>query len=132
MGVVGESSFALEGPWQFHLGDDRRFADPSLDDRTGHNGWEQLTANKPWGAQGHAGYTGYAWYRHHIRIDGATGREKDLALLIDQFDGAYEIYWNGMLAGKLGKLPPHPVWYLFAFVCCFPNYVAHFCAHYLA
>ncbi len=60
---LGKGVAPLDGPWQFHLGDDPAWARPGIDDATGHNGWEQLTADAPWGTQGHPGYTGYAWYR---------------------------------------------------------------------
>jgi hypothetical protein len=35
---------AIDAPWQFHLGDDRFWADPDFDDSR----WEQLTVDKPW------------------------------------------------------------------------------------
>ena len=56
---LGKGAAPLDGPWQFHLGDDPAWADPAYDD----SHWEQITAEKPWGMQGHANYTGYAWYR---------------------------------------------------------------------
>jgi hypothetical protein len=65
---LGKGTAALNGPWQFHLGDDPVWASPALDDATGHSGWEQLTADKPWGAQGHLAYAGYAWYRRHVHL----------------------------------------------------------------
>ncbi len=63
---LGKGVAPLDGPWQFHLGDDPAWAAPGIDDATGHNGWEQLTADAPWGTQGHASYTGYAWYRRQL------------------------------------------------------------------
>src|SRR5580658_2650896 len=65
---LGNGSVPLDGPWQFHLGDDSTFAAPGTDDATGHNGWERLTTDAPWGAQGHRAYVGFAWYRMHISI----------------------------------------------------------------
>ena len=65
----------LDGPWQFHLGDDSAWAAAGFDD----SGWEQLDAGKPWGAQGHESVDGYAWYRRHVNLApgengaGATG-----------------------------------------------------------
>jgi hypothetical protein len=45
---LGKGVAPLDGPWQFHLGDDPTWATPAIDDATGHNGWEQLTAAAPW------------------------------------------------------------------------------------
>ena len=104
---LGKGSVPLNGPWQFHLGDDPSFASPGIDDRTGHNGWEALTADKPWGLQGHASYTGLAWYRKHIELTTAPGAPSDIALVIPHIDDAYELYWNGQKVGGLGSLPPH-------------------------
>jgi hypothetical protein len=96
----------LNGPWQFHLGDDLTWAAPGFDD----SAWEPLTADKPWGQQGHPDRDGFAWYR--LRVTLAPGRSPDqLAILIPSVEDAYELYWNGRLAATYGKLPPHPIWY---------------------
>ena len=104
---LGKGTVALDGDWQFHLGDNPGWASPTLDD----SGWERIGVDKPWGDQTHFGYTGYAWYRRHVNFLPVPGVESDLALLLPPIDDAYEVYWNGSLIGHLGKLPPHPVWY---------------------
>ncbi len=104
---LGRGTVALDGDWQFHLGDDPAWASPTLDD----TGWEQIKADKPWGAQTHFGYTGYAWYRRHVNFVPVPGVQPDLALLLPPIDDAYEVYWNGNLIGHQGKLPPHPYYY---------------------
>jgi hypothetical protein len=109
---LGMGTMPLDGPWQFHLGDESSWASPDLDDSTGRNGWEQITADMPWGAQSHSGYTGIAWYRRHIRVRLAPGASPEVALYIPVVSDAYEVYWNGALVGHFGKLPPDPVWYL--------------------
>jgi hypothetical protein len=98
---------ALDGPWQFHLGDDPAWAATEFDD----SGWEQLAVNKPWGAQGHESVDGYAWYRRHVQLKPGQQEPDQLAVLIPAVEDAYEIYWNGHLVGANGALPPHPVWY---------------------
>jgi hypothetical protein len=103
---LGKGAAPLAGPWQFHLGDNPAWAAAGVDDATGHNGWEQLTAAAPWGTQGHASYTGYAWYRRQLNITPAPEASPDVALLIPQIDDVYEIYWNGVPVGHLGKFPP--------------------------
>ena len=104
--VLGQGFVLLDGPWQFHLGDDLRWASPGLDD----SGWEQIQVSNSWGSQDHPGYTGYAWYRRHVQIRTLNGSQS-YALLMPPTDDAYEVYWNGQLIGRYGKLPPRPHWY---------------------
>ena len=108
---LGKGTVDLSGPWQFHLGDDPGWASPKLNDAAGEADWGQITADQPWGAQGFPAYVGYAWYRRHIRITRAPDAEPDVALFIKHIDDAYEIYWNGVLVGRNGSLPPKPFWY---------------------
>jgi hypothetical protein len=61
---LGKATATLDGPWQFHTGDDPTWASPTLDDST----WEGIQTDKPWGAQQHFNYTGHAWYRRHITL----------------------------------------------------------------
>ncbi len=104
---LGKGAAPLDGPWQFHLGDNPAWASPSFDDFY----WTQITADKPWGLQGHPSYAGYAWYRRHITVSPAPGAAPDFALLIPAVDDVYELYWNGVPVGHLGHMPPHWVWY---------------------
>ena len=105
---LGKDAVPLEGAWQFHPGDDPAWAAPAFDD----SGWKQITAEDTWGSQGFYSYTGFGWYRYHLTIDPTKGTPRELALLIPQIDDAYELYWNGQLIGKNGKLPPDAVWYI--------------------
>ena len=105
---LGKGIAQLDGPWQFHLGDNLEWALPQTGDDAGNVGWEQISPDKTWGAQGHPAYTGYAWYRKHVHLTPAPGASPDFALLIRHIDDAYEIYWNGALIGHHGNLPPHP------------------------
>src|ERR1039457_364836 len=56
---LGKGTFTLNGPWQFHPGDDPAWASPTFDS----SDWEQISADRSWGRQGHARLTGVAWYR---------------------------------------------------------------------
>jgi hypothetical protein len=105
--ALGKGTVTLKDRWQFHTGDDPAWATPSLDDTQ----WEEITAEQPWGPQGHPDYTGFAWYRRHIVVSPGYGAPSDIALLIRHVDDAYELYWNGALIGGNGTLPPHPVWF---------------------
>jgi hypothetical protein len=108
---LGKGVTPLAGPWQFHLGDNPSFAQPQTIDATGVDGWEALSPDATWGAQGHPAYTGYGWYRKHIHLTTAPGAGPDIAMMIRKIDDAYEIYWNGKLVGHSGTMPPdatHP------------------------
>jgi hypothetical protein len=104
---LGKGAIALDGDWQFHLGDEPAWASPTLDD----SNWERLGVDKPWGAQTHFGYTGYAWYRRHVNFLPVPGVQSDLALLLPPINDAYEVYWNGKQIGHQGKLPPRAFYY---------------------
>jgi serine phosphatase RsbU (regulator of sigma subunit) len=105
---LGKGTAPLDGPWQFHTGDNAAFAQPQTADATGTAGWEQLSTDKTWGEQGHPAYVGYAWYRKHIHFSPAPGASPEFFLLIREVDNAYEVYWNGRLMGSNGTLPPDP------------------------
>jgi len=100
----GPGSIAIQGKWQFHLGDQPSWSNPAFDDST----WEQLSADTTWGAQTHPGYTGFAWYRKQIQL---TGRASGIAVFIPPVEDAYEVFWNGQKIGECGKLPPHAWWW---------------------
>ena len=102
----GTGSAPITGNWQFHLGDDMAWTDSAFDD----SGWEQISGDDTWGAKQHPGYTGFAWYRKHIEIDG-TGPA--IAILMPPVDDTYQLYWNGKQIGTYGKLPPHSSRYSF-------------------
>jgi Stage II sporulation protein E (SpoIIE) len=104
---LGKGTVALDGDWQFHLGDDPAWASSALDD----SNWERIGVDRPWGEQTHFGYTGYAWYRRHVNFLPLPGLQPDLALLLPRVNDAYEVYWNGNLIGHQGKLPPHAYYY---------------------
>jgi serine phosphatase RsbU (regulator of sigma subunit) len=103
---LGKGTAPIDGSWQFHLGDDPRWALPGTPDATGTGGWEQITAGQPWGAQGHQSYAGYGWYRKHLSLSPSQGIGPNLYLLIPHIDNVYEVYWNGRMVGHNGTMPP--------------------------
>jgi hypothetical protein len=106
----GTGTIPLDKDWRFHLGDDKAWADPALDD----SNWEPIRVDEPWGQQGHPSYTGFAWYRQRLQIDNSdSAGTKSLAVLIPVIQDAYEIYWNGQKLGTYGRLPPHAKWWAF-------------------
>jgi Stage II sporulation protein E (SpoIIE) len=107
---LGKGTVELSGPWRFHIGDDPRWAGPSINDTPGQSGWETILPDRPWGAQGHYAYTGFAWYRLSLRITAAPDVKPPFQLLLPRLEDACEVYWNGALVGRYGNLPPHPSW----------------------
>lgn len=113
---LGQGAIPLDGPWQFHTGDNSEWASPSFDD----SGWESMQVNGPWGSQDHPGYTGYAWYRRHVQIHTIAGSQTKYALLMPPVDDVYEVFWDGKRIGQFGKFPPRPRWYYSTFPSSFP------------
>ncbi len=108
---LGESSVELTGPWKFHVGDDPAWAQPDFDD----SGWEDIDLTPDsktglalgWTAHGHAGHSGYAWYRLQIDVEDA---KRSLALKMpDSFDDAYQAFVNGQQVGEFGRFTTHSV-----------------------
>ncbi|HEX4006760.1 MAG TPA: PP2C family protein-serine/threonine phosphatase [Acidobacteriaceae bacterium] len=136
---LGRTTIPVDGPWQFHPGDNLAWASPTWDDTT----WKPLQAGKPWEGQGFRNLTGFAWYRRRIAIGSQSNSAPEdllsppagdafdlvdawsgsapaaapppdwqLALLLPAIEDAADVYWNGRLIGSYGRVPPHPVWYL--------------------
>jgi hypothetical protein len=101
---LGRGTVALDGPWQFRVGDDPAWSSPTLDD----TGWEHLRVDRPWGDQGHYGYAGFAWYRRHIDFIQAAGPLANVMLYMPHVRCAYELYWNDQLIGHFGSVPARP------------------------
>lgn len=111
---LGHSVVSLNGPWKFHTGDDPAWADPGFDDST----WEPVDLTPPpgahdadvgltgyvpgWGARGHRGYSGYAWYRLRLTVSAPDGEKLALAGPPD-VDDAYQVFLNGRLLGGAGR-----------------------------
>jgi hypothetical protein len=107
----GPHSVALNGAWEFHLGDDPAWASPAFDD----SGWAQIQVGRAWEGQGYRNATGFAWYRRHLALAPSmlpAGKDWKVALLLPAVQDAAEVYWNGRLVGSYGKVPPHAEWYL--------------------
>jgi hypothetical protein len=104
---LGRATVPLDGPWQFHPGDDLGWASPQFDD----SGWASIQAGETWEEQGYRNLTGFAWYRRHIVLASGPPTGLNLALYLHSVDSACEVYWNGRLVGGIGKVPPNPVWY---------------------
>jgi Stage II sporulation protein E (SpoIIE) len=108
LGGIGRATLPLNSTWQFQTGDDPAWASPTFDD----SGWQPIRVGRAWEGQGHPGYTGFGWYRLHLVLPDDARANWNLALLLPYVQDACEVYWNGVLVGSVGKLPPRPSWYL--------------------
>jgi hypothetical protein len=128
--TLGPSSVPLYGPWKFRVGDSPidqatnapLWAQPGFDDSK----WETVDLTpkglvdplggfsdyvKGWTARGHAGYSGYAWYRIRVQVAAQPGEK--LALSGPPYvDDAYQLFSDGTLIGSFGKFSGHqPTFY---------------------
>ena len=116
---LGNAAVELFGPWKFHTGDDLSWAQPDFDD----SAWTTMDMTPPpgtadatlgssgyipgWTDRGYAGYSGYAWYRLTVDVQGA---DDPLALKMpDNADDAYQVYVNGQRIGTFGRFTAHGV-----------------------
>lgn len=102
---LGGGTVALDGPWKFHTGDDPAWASPGFDDSR----WEQIDISQPWGDQGHWSYSGFAWYRRRIDFESPASDATEIGLYLPAaIIGQYEVFWNGRLVGRTGRMPASP------------------------
>ncbi len=109
---LGESAVELAGPWKFHTGDNMLWALQSFDDSS----WGEMDLTPPpgsadaslgtsgyipgWTARGYPKYSGYAWYRLKLNVEGA---DRPLALKMPaNADDAYQVFVNGVKIGEFG------------------------------
>lgn len=117
--TLGDSAVELGGLWKFHPGDEPGWRNSDLDDSS----WPTLDLTPPegsadaslgtsgfipgWTSTGYPNHSGYAWYRLHVNVSGAT---RGLALKMPAFaDDAYQVYVNGKLIGEFGAFGAHHV-----------------------
>ncbi len=117
---LGKSALDLYGPWRFHTGDNVGWAQSNFDDSQ----WQTVDFHVPddppnpdlgtssfapgWTARGFPSYSGYAWYRIRLRVQGTDAR---LAIKMpDAFDDAYQVFVNGQQIGQFGHFGPYHEW----------------------
>lgn len=92
----------LRGQWKFNIGDNERWAAFNYDDET----WGGMFVPSRWENEGFSGYDGFAWYRKSF--DYRPASDKDYHMLdLGYIDDADEVYFNGVMIGKSGEMPPH-------------------------
>lgn len=108
---LGRSLAALTGPWKFHTGDNPTWSKPGFDDsswtrmdmtaETDPDDPSQMAPLPGWTARGFPGYSGFAWYRLQVDVQG-QGRPLSLKMP-DTFDDAYQVFVNGVQIGEFGR-----------------------------
>lgn len=109
---LGDSVVPLAGPWKFSPGDDPQWSQPGFDD----SAWSEMDMTAPpnpahpnrtlrlpgWTARGYPHYSGYAWYRLTIDVQG-SGKPLALKMPGREIDDAYQVFVNGVQIGQFGK-----------------------------
>jgi serine phosphatase RsbU (regulator of sigma subunit) len=92
------------GEWKFRGGDDPAYRLPEYDDRSWdavaslpHNWKNERT--RPWSRER------FGWYRIHIAL-GKEVPSKPLMFRLGPIDDADEVYFNGVLIGRMGEIDP--------------------------
>ena len=88
-------------PWQFHVGDDARWASPQVDDWD----WQPYRTGFV-GADTPPDWKGIGWFRLHFTVDSALIGQR-LALRIAHV-GASEVYVDGRKVGGFGQIGSSP------------------------
>lgn len=117
--TLGDSAAELYGPWKFHTGDNMAWAGSEFDDSdwgsmdlTPPNGSADATLGTSgfipgWTTHGYPGYSGFAWYRLRVEVQGSGAR---LALKMpDYVDDAYQVFVDGERIGEFGDFKEHGV-----------------------
>jgi len=92
---------SLEGLWRFHPGDNPAWAQPQFDDSQ----WSLLRSDRDWSTQGFDRYSGLGWYRFHVTLPPDAD---NASLILPHIFTSYEVYANGQLASRFGRMPPGP------------------------
>lgn len=96
-----ELAIDLSGNWKFKTGDRMMWAQKELDDAF----WEEIYVPSTWEKQGFQDYDGFAWYRTDVKL-GPLWQGREVTLSLGKIDDADEVFFNGVLIGSSGKMPP--------------------------
>ncbi len=96
----------LSGRWQFHAGDKPAWRERKIDQA----GWTDVTVPGRWEAQGFPELDGFAWYRKAFLLPKSIDLSRDkIVLLLGKIDDLDEVYLNGELIGRTGRLDERDV-----------------------
>ena len=91
----------IDSAWRFHLGDDPRWSQPSLDD----SAWLTIKPTEDWTTQGVPLKNQFVWFRFHLRVPAHTS---SLVLELPSIAKSYQLFADGQLIAQVGTLPPGP------------------------
>jgi diguanylate cyclase (GGDEF)-like protein len=93
---------SLQGSWAFRAGDDLAWAQPVFED----DSWEQRSIPDRWPPGGYPESGQMGWYRLYVDVSMAAQSNSQLAISIGGIRNAFELYVDGVLLGRVGRLPP--------------------------
>jgi hypothetical protein len=96
---IGEKALSLRGTWKFQPGDDPSRSRPDFPDED----WRTHPVPGFWKDNGANGL-GMAWYRAWIDLPGRLDSSRAYVIALSQVFGAAEIYWDGRLLLRQGKI----------------------------
>lgn len=95
-----EGGLLLDKGWRYHPGDDSAWARPDFND----SAWDTLNPVRPWREQPTRFYTGRSWLRLRFQLGDSLSRQ--VLLLRPNGTGAFELYLDGQLLRREGRLHP--------------------------
>ncbi|HUW93098.1 MAG TPA: acetylxylan esterase [Bacteroidales bacterium] len=104
--ISGVAQGLFPAQWKFQTGDSLQYADPLFNDFE----WKTISPYQVWERQGYATYDGFAWYRVTFVVPSSLKKDAfkygGLLLNLGRIDDVDFTYFNGILVGSTGKLPP--------------------------
>ena len=94
-----EKTISLDGLWKFKQADDLRWAAPDFDD----SNWKTHPVPGSWTRNDFTGQS-ISWYRTWIDVPEHMNSATHWALLTGRIISAAEIYWDGNLLVRYGKV----------------------------
>ncbi len=89
----------LSDVWLFNSGDDVRWAQPALIDTS----WQRVSTYLGPSELPFLDWNGTGWFRMHIRVESSLVNHP-LALIIQQHNGASQIFFDGELISEIGNV----------------------------
>lgn len=90
---------------KFHTGDDMSWSSAQVDDSQ----WRNIDVTRTWDSQGISNNNSFAWYRIRLKMPRTMLEQSDIKETVvfdmSQIDDADEVYLNGKLIGKTGRMP---------------------------
>ncbi|NGP87885.1 PP2C family protein-serine/threonine phosphatase [Fodinibius halophilus] len=98
-----EKIIYITDSWLFKSGDNEEWASPSFTDTT----WQKASTYLGSSELGLIDWNGIGWFRFHFKVDSSLVNHP-LALIMEQHNGASEIYLDGQLLYEIGEVSTYP------------------------